>query len=171
MAASGTRRAALAVVAAFAASVPLLANGTVGAPLRSWRSPSRHSLAFWALFSRRAPGPEGIAAGTVTGASVSGPFLHILGPAGGAAAGTVAEFAAFQLCRGPGEGLAAAAAIASAHVAMTAAAPTLPASVHMWDNGSGVGAWTGMVWSVEPTWCGLSRFWPQSRPRRRLPNQ
>ncbi|MBI1657268.1 MAG: hypothetical protein IS632_00605 [Thaumarchaeota archaeon] len=79
-----------------------------------------------------------------------------MGPAGGAAVGVAAGFAAFQLHRtalDPGRRrslAAAAAAVVSAYVVLAVAALVLTPTPHIWDVGTGIGAWTGTAEGVEP---------------------
>ena len=116
------------------------------------------SMVSWALLSlvSRTIGPAGAALAVITGASLASPFLHVLGPTGGAAVGVAAGFAAFQLHKtaadhGRHRPLAAAAAtVASVYVVLAVAALVLVPTSHVWDSGSGIGAWTGTAEGVEP---------------------
>ena len=116
------------------------------------------SMVSWALLSlvSRTLGPAGAALAVIAGASLVSPFLHVLGPTGGAAVGVAAGFAAFQLHKtaaDPGRHrplAAAAATVASVYVVLAVAALVLVPSSHVWDSGSGIGAWTGTAEGVEP---------------------
>ena len=115
------------------------------------------SMVSWALLSlvSRTLGPAGAALAVITGASLASPFLHVLGPTGGAAVGVAAGFAAFQFHRAaldPGRHrplAAAAATVASVYVVLAVAALVLVPTSHVWDSGSGIGAWTGTAEGVE----------------------
>ena len=116
------------------------------------------SLVSWMVLSlvSRMLGPTGAALAIITGASLVSPFLYVLGPAGGAAVGVAAGFAAFQLHRtaldpGRRRSLAAAAAtVVSVYVVLAVAALALTPTPHIWDVSTGIGAWTGTVEGVEP---------------------
>ena len=116
------------------------------------------SMVSWALLSlvSRTLGPAGAALAVIAGASLVSPFLHVLGPTGGAAVGVAAGFAAFQLHKtaaDPGRHrplAAAAATVASVYVVLAVAALVLVPTSHVWDSGSGIGAWTGTAEGVEP---------------------
>lgn len=116
------------------------------------------SMVSWALLSlvSRTLGPAGAALAVITGASLVSPFLHVLGPTGGAAVGVAAGFAAFQFHRtaaDPGRHrplAAAAATVASVYAVLAVAALVLVPTSHVWDSGSGIGAWTGTAEGVEP---------------------
>lgn len=129
------------------------------------------SLMSWMAFciASRTLVMAGIPMAIITGACLSAPFLHALGPVGGMALGAVAGFAAFQfhmaaLDRSNNRPLVVAgAAIALAYLAMATVVLMAPASPHAWDAGDGVGAWTGTVHDAErqaATWYDTRGFAP-----------
>lgn len=116
------------------------------------------SLVSWMTLSlvSRMLGPAGAALAIIAGASLVSPFLYVLGPAGGAAVGVAAGFAAFQLQRtaaDPGRRrsmAAAAATVVSGYAVLAVAALALAPTPRIWDVGTGIGAWTGTAEGVEP---------------------
>ena len=159
------RSVLLWAIAAFAVLLPWLgwdgdvsAWGVVGSAEVVMVLAVSVSMASWALLSlvSRTLGPAGAALEVITGASLAAPFLHVLGPTGGAAVGVAAGFAAFQLHKtmlDPGRHrplAAAAATVASVYVVLAVAALVLVPTSHVWDSGSGIGAWTGTAEGVEP---------------------
>lgn len=158
------RSVLLWAIAAFAVLLPWLgwdgdvsAWGVVGSAEVVMVLAVSVSIVSWALLSlvSRTLGPAGAALAVITGASLASPFLHVLGPTGGAAVGVAAGFAAFQFHRTAADPsrhrpLAAAATVASVYVVLAVAALVLVPTSHVWDRGSGIGAWTGTAEGVEP---------------------
>ena len=113
------------------------------------------SLVSWSLlcWASKNITPSGILLGIITGASLAGPFLNVLGPLAGVMIGVVGGVIAWMLqqrLNDPQSGLLGAAMITllSAYLALIAIIESLN-YLHVWNAGGGIGEWSGTAEGIE----------------------